>query len=108
MMRSATGPFAPPTPTPPPPCLHANKQASGAGDGVIRLWQLGVKPGGNTRTLLPLGGLPARGFVNGLALARSARFVAAAVGQEPRLGRWVRDPAARNGLLLVPLPLGDE
>ena len=47
-----------------------------------------------------LAGLPTRGFVNGLAVARSARFVLAAVGQEPRLGRWLRDGSARNGLVL--------
>lgn len=41
-------------------------QASGAGDGVVRLWALqGDRPGAG-RKLAPLGGLPARGFVNAL------------------------------------------
>lgn len=41
-------------------------QASGAGDGVVRLWAVqGERPGAG-RTLEPLGGLPARGFVNAL------------------------------------------
>lgn len=54
-----------------------------------------------------VGALPQRGFVNGLAIARSARFVVAAVGQEPRMGRWARDPRARNGLALHRLALSD-
>ena len=41
-------------------------QASGAGDGMVRLWAVqGERPGAG-RTLEPLGGLPARGFVNAL------------------------------------------
>jgi ribosomal RNA-processing protein 9 len=88
--------------------LHASEvypavmQASGAGDGWIRMW--GVEDGGNGhRVLQPVGNLPARGFVNGLAIAKSGRFVVAAMGQEPRLGRWVRDKAAKNGVLFHPL-----
>ncbi len=55
---------------------------------------------GGVSGLALLGGLPARGWVNGLAVARSGRFVVAAVGQEPRLGRWARDAKAHNGLLM--------
>ena len=47
---------------------------------------------------------PVRGFVNGLAIAPSGRYVAAAVAQEHRLGRWFRDASARNGVAIVPLP----
>ncbi len=83
-------------------------QASGAGDGVIRLWALADAKGGSSKALQPLGGLPARGFVNAMAIARSGRFVVAGMGQEPRMGRWLRDAAARNGLLVHPLPLRDE
>ena len=77
-------------------------QASGAGDGLIRLWAIGKK--GSNNTLLPKGALPARGFVNGLAIAKSGRFLVAAVGQEPRLGRWLRDGAAKNGTLIYQIP----
>lgn len=45
-----------------------------------------------------------RGCVNGLALSRTGQLVVAAVGQEPRLGRWIRDKGARNGLALFRLP----
>ena len=50
------------------------------------------------------GALPVRGFVNGLRVARSARFLVAGVGQEPRLGRWARDSKARNGIAIIQLP----
>lgn len=49
-------------------------KASGAGDGVIRLWQVaGERGAAGRRSLQPLGGLPARGFVNGLQLGRSGQ-----------------------------------
>ena len=69
--------------------------ASGAGDGAIRLW--GVLPGGFG--LDPVGALTARGFVNGIAIDAQGRFLVAAMGQEPRRGRWARDGGARNGVL---------
>ena len=93
--------FGLPPPTPSP-------QASGAGDGLIRLWGVVDAKGGKSRALSLLGGLPARGFANALAIAHSGRFVVAGMGQEPRLGRWLRDPVARNGVLLLPLELAPE
>ena len=90
------------------PRLVSALQASGAGDGVIRLWQVADAKGGSSKALAPLGGLPARGFVNSLALGRSGRLLVAGLGQEPRMGRWLRDPAAKNGVLIQPLQLGEE
>jgi ribosomal RNA-processing protein 9 len=81
-------------------------QASGAADGVIRLWAVREGKTG-AQTLDPIGGLPARGFVNALHLAHSGRFVLAGTGQEPRLGRWARDGSAKNGLLLHMLSLDE-
>lgn len=79
-------------------------QASGAGDGVIRLWRLAQ---GNKHKELQLQGcLPARGFVNSIAIARTGKFLVAGIGQEPRLGRWARDKEARNGVLFQQLPIG--
>lgn len=75
--------------------------ASGAGSGFIRLWSVG-------EGLRPVGSLPVRGFVNSLQVARSGRFLIAGMGQEPRLGRWVRDGAAKNGLLVAPIHLQEE
>ena len=90
-------------------CRGADLVASGAGDGVVRFWRVAdaARAGGHRR-LEPLGGVPVRGFVNSLHLARNARFVVAGVGQEPRMGRWLRDGAARNGVLVHPLQLAEE
>jgi len=107
--------------------------ASGSCDGMVRLWEArGGEPpaagaaaaaaraagggvaarigggGGGERKLAPglreMACFELPGFVNGLALARSGRFVVAATGQEHRLGRWERVRAARNAVYLVPLP----
>lgn len=81
-------------------------QASGAGDGRICLWA--IAPRKSHAVLEPVGTLPARGFVNGLAISRDARILVAAVGQEPRLGRWLRDTQARNGTLVCVLSHADR
>ena len=83
------------------PCMNActRLQASGAGDGLIRLWAVEDGRAGS-QVLRPLGGLPARGFVNGLHIARSGRYIVAGMGREPRLGRWGRDADGKNGVLV--------
>lgn len=73
----------------------------------MRLWQV-KKSGGTTKTLEALGHFTAKGYVNALAIATSARFVVAGLGQEPRLGRWGQDKAAKCGLLIQPLDLQEE
>jgi ribosomal RNA-processing protein 9 len=75
---------------------------------VVRLWRLADAKGGSSKALEPVGGLPVRGFVNGLALGRSGRLLVAGLGQEPRMGRWLRDSSARNGVLVQPLSLQPE
>ena len=85
---------------PPPWCTRA-----GASDGTIRLWRVEKNKMGGAQDLCCIGGLPARGCVNGLALSRSGGLLVAAVGQEPRLGRWMRDGAARNGLFVYRLEM---
>ncbi|KAL3139189.1 hypothetical protein ABBQ32_005966 [Trebouxia sp. C0010 RCD-2024] len=84
-------------------CKGTDLVASGAGDGVIRLWQ--VADGKVGKVLKELGGLPARGFVNSLQFSKSGKFLVAGMGQEQRLGRWTRDGAAKNGLLVHQLNL---
>merc|ERR1712083_810553 len=79
-------------------CEDAELIAAGMGDGEIRLIKVSTKPENSSLTVL--GGIPARGFVNGVKLARSARFLLAGVGQQPRLGSWASDKSAENGLLL--------
>ena len=82
--------------------MGSDLAASGAGDGRVRLWQVG-KPGTGQTALTQLGSLDAPGFVNGLALSVSGRTLVAAVGQEPRLGRWARNKEARNGVIVYRL-----
>eukprot|EP00798_Chlamydomonas_sp_ICE-L_P000029 gene29-12841_t len=84
-------------------CRGTDLVASGAGDGCVRLWSVAHSKSGGVQGLNCLGGVPARGFVNGLALSRTGSFFVAAIGQEPRMGRWLRDSSARNGLLLQKL-----
>jgi len=82
-------------------CRSSDVAASGAGNGFVRLWAIESESKG----IRPLFELPLVGFVNSLAFAKSGQFLVAGVGQEPRLGRWGRIPAARNGVLVHPLKL---
>ena len=82
-------------------------QASGAGDGSVCLWAVRRGKGARPESLEHLGAVPAAGFVNGLQLASSGRFLVAAIGQEPRLGRWARNASARNGVLVHRFSLKD-
>ncbi|ESW19487.1 hypothetical protein PHAVU_006G129100 [Phaseolus vulgaris] len=82
-------------------CRNSDLAASGAGNGFVRLWE--VKS--DSKDIKPLHNVPLVGFVNTLAFAKSAEFLIAGVGQEPRLGRWGRNPEARNGVSILPLKL---
>ncbi|KAK9811211.1 hypothetical protein WJX73_010914 [Symbiochloris irregularis] len=86
---------------------NSDLAASGAGNGCIKLWALRSGKGGRPEKLDDITSIPAPGFVNGLQLAHSGRFVVAAVGQEPRLGRWGRIAGVRNGVLIHQLSLQD-
>ncbi|KAI7999186.1 U3 snoRNP-associated protein-like YAOH [Camellia lanceoleosa] len=82
-------------------CRSSDLASSGAGNGYVRLWEIENESKG----LRPLFELPVVGFVNSLAFAKSGQFLVAGVGQEPRLGRWGRIPAARNGVAVHSLKL---
>ncbi|WOG84912.1 hypothetical protein DCAR_0104097 [Daucus carota subsp. sativus] len=84
-------------------CRNSDLASSGAGNGAIRLWEIERESKG----LRPLFELPLTGFVNSLAFAKSGKFLVAAVGQEPRLGRWGRVATARNGVAIHSLKLSD-
>lgn len=47
--------------------------------------------------------IPVKGFINGLAVASTGKFLLAAAGQEHRLGRWERQHTARNELCVISL-----
>ncbi|XP_061350508.1 U3 snoRNP-associated protein-like EMB2271 [Gastrolobium bilobum] len=82
-------------------CRNSDLAASGAGNGSVRLWAVQSE----TKDVKSLYNVPLVGFVNSLAFAKSAKFLVAGVGQEPRLGRWGRTPEARNGVSILPLKL---
>jgi ribosomal RNA-processing protein 9 len=77
--------------------------AIGSGDGIIRFID---HCQGSSLSLI--GSFPIRGFVNGLRLSKSGRFFVAGVGQEPRLGRWSIDNAARNEVVINPITLSSS
>ncbi|KAF9616578.1 hypothetical protein IFM89_030345 [Coptis chinensis] len=88
-------------------CRSSDLAASGAGNGVVRLWTVDS----DNKRVQPLYDLPLVdiGWVcQFLAFAKSGRFLVAGVGQEPRLGRWGRIPASKNGVLLQSLSILEE
>ena len=68
--------------------------ATGAGDGVVRLWRW------RGSQLACAGAAPARGFVNDLDISAENGVLVAASGREPRMGRWAFDSQAHNGVLV--------
>ncbi|WVR04847.1 hypothetical protein IAU60_001859 [Kwoniella sp. DSM 27419] len=107
-----------------------NLFASGSYDGHIRLWALDE----SMKSFSPLQGtIPTTGFVNALQIlsfptgtitpsslvsseetpetvtegkkAKSEIYLVAAVSQEPRLGRWMTDKSAKNGVVVSRLEL---
>ena len=87
-------------------CLpYGDVFASGSWDGSIRLWALDP----TLRSFAALFAIEAPGFVNSLQLLQPGEdarpVVVAALGQEPRMGRWMRDREAKNVALAVSLPL---
>ncbi|XP_047312307.1 U3 snoRNP-associated protein-like YAO [Impatiens glandulifera] len=82
-------------------CRGSDIAASGAGNGSVRLW--GIE--NEAKGIRPLFDLPIVGFANSLAFAKSGKFLVAGIGQEPRLGRWGRVPAAQNGVAIHALKL---
>ncbi|WOL05785.1 hypothetical protein Cni_G14516 [Canna indica] len=85
-------------------CRGSDLAASGAANGLVRLWAVESDNSG----IKPLYNYSLAGFINCLAFAKSGRFLAAGVGQEPRLGRWGRVPLARNGVAIHPIKLKEE
>merc|ERR1711871_1451417 len=80
---------------------HTDVFATGSNDGFVRLWQCDesfAKVHMKTKLAIP-------GYVNGLAMSKSGRFLVAAVGQEHKLGRWSPIKTAKNGLAVAKLPL---
>ncbi|EFC45002.1 U3 small nucleolar interacting protein 2 [Naegleria gruberi] len=73
--------------------------ASGSSDGYMKLWRCDP----NTKVLQLKNNIPMAGFINSIEFNSNGQFLAAAIGQEHRLGRWSRRPQAKNGIAIVKL-----
>nr|CAD1828130.1 unnamed protein product [Ananas comosus var. bracteatus] len=91
-------------------CRGSDLAASGAANGVVRLWAIemeskGIRPLFSYPLVVNKSGLQQDGFINSLTFAKSGRFLLAGVGKEPRLGRWGRVQEATNGVAIYSLRL---
>lgn len=73
--------------------------ASGSGTGEIKLWKLSA----SKDSFSLINTIPMVGIVNSLQFTKSGKYLLAGIGQEPKMGRWVRIPAARNGTAIIRL-----
>ena len=73
--------------------------ASGSGTGEIKLWKLSSSK--DSFSLINL--IPLQGIINSLQFSKTGKYLIAGIGQEPKMGRWVRIPAARNGTAVIRL-----
>lgn len=80
-----------------------NLVVSGSWDGRIRFWAIDS----NLRTFKPAGEIQVDGFVNDIQILALPEGVvlAAAIGKEPRLGRWLTLDKAKNGVFVAQVNL---
>ncbi|KAG0345832.1 pre-rRNA processing protein [Podila humilis] len=80
---------------------YSDMFVSGSWDGTIRVWQIGK----NMKNFSLVSTIPMIGVVNDLQLYQpimsKRTIIVAGVGQEHKLGRWLRIKEARNGLRIV-------
>ena len=89
-------------------CRGTDTIASGAGNGIIKLWKVIETAPNGRKAMECIGGFAVRGFVNSLQFSRTGRLLVVGVGQEPRMGRWAKDAKARNGVIVIPLHQKNE
>ncbi|KAL7514590.1 hypothetical protein ACHAXN_011917 [Cyclotella atomus] len=80
--------------------------ATGSNDGYLRLWKISTEENGAGMEALHK--IPIHGHVNSIAMGPGGKFCVAAVGQEPRLGRWDRVPKAKNRFAIIKLSGSDS
>ncbi|ORX93890.1 WD40 repeat-like protein [Basidiobolus meristosporus CBS 931.73] len=90
--------------------------ATGSWDGQIRLWKLSK----DLRSFAPLSTIAMPGVINALkfnhdiSMTSTKAYLVAAIGQEHKLGRWLRIKEAKNGVSIIEFTLdksgqqGDE
>jgi len=82
--------------------------ATGSNDGYLRLWKVNTSGDKNEAGISPLESVPIHGHINSIAMGPEGKFCVAAVGQEPRLGRWDRVPRAKNRFAIIKLNADGE
>ncbi|KAF9938098.1 pre-rRNA processing protein, partial [Modicella reniformis] len=82
---------------------YSDMFVSGSWDGTIRVWQIGK----NMKNFSLIASIPTVGVVNALQLyqptSSKKTLLVAAIGQEHKLGRWMRIKEARNCMRVVEL-----
>uniref|UniRef100_S4PWU3 U3 small nucleolar RNA-interacting protein 2 n=1 Tax=Pararge aegeria TaxID=116150 RepID=S4PWU3_9NEOP len=81
--------------------LNSDIFASGSYDNEIRLWKVADA----YKNIVPMFSLEICGFVNCIQFTSDGLQMFAAIGQEHKGGRWFRRGGAKNGLLIVNLPV---
>jgi len=87
-------------------CWQTDIIGVGSATGYFGFWQ--AKFDTEKASLTPMQYVPLNGFINSITFSQSGRFVLAGVGHEHKFGRWFREPTAKNGVYLIPLPKFDE
>ena len=89
-------------------CANTDLVASGSGNGFINLYRVNPDQQDASDRIRPMCTIPrVEGYVNGLAFNSDATVLVAAVGQEPRLGKWDRNKSAKNALFCQRLQFED-
>lgn len=81
--------------------LNSDIFASGSYDRLVRLWKVADA----YRNITPMFSIEINGFVNGIQFTGDGKQLYAAIGQEHKAGRWFKEGSAKNGLLIVNLPV---
>ncbi|KAJ1368420.1 hypothetical protein KIN20_029547 [Parelaphostrongylus tenuis] len=78
--------------------------ASGSDDGELKLWKIGA----DFKTITHVFAYEMRGFINDVRFSTSGSWLAVAVGQEHREGRWWVEKEARNQVVILPVHYGTD
>jgi ribosomal RNA-processing protein 9 len=70
--------------------------ASGSTDGYVRLWK--IEALSSLREILTVA---VCGFVNALSFSASGNYLIAGIGQEHRLGRWMKLKPVKNAVHII-------
>lgn len=81
--------------------LNSDLFASGSNDNYIRLWKISD----SYKNIVPLFSIEVSGFVNCMQFTNDGNQIYATIGQEHKSGRWFKENAAKNGLLIVNLSI---